>query len=184
MRENDAGGVQGKILLRGWTGASSSVILVAHPKTQSPDWTFQFPAHGPLEHQMLKYKSATNGMEWFCAEIGGSWDGQGSTLEAGSFFYSIIDDTGYLDEATIAAFPAGTADIEVRRFNPSSDNLVNNGLMGVLSISGPKEYKNYTSFSGFDKALTAGDVVRFMITGTPADITQLSLKVQRSRWGN
>ena len=92
-------------------------------------------------------------MEWFCAEIGGSWDGQGSTLEAGSFFYSIIDDTGYLDEATIAAFPAGTADIEVRRFNPSSDNLVNNGLMGVLSISGPKEYKNYTSFSGFDKAL-------------------------------
>ena len=96
-------------------------------------------------------------------------DGSGNVITAGSQGYRLIPVGCTLDSIFVVGDVTGTADVVITRDT-------NYGLSGitaaVVGLAGGQT-ANYTS--GFSASYAQDDMLKFNVTGTPINITQLTV---------
>lgn len=109
-------------------------------------------------------------------EIGVTVDAGGNVLTAGSLGFRPISQNGTIIQWTLFADQSGSITIDVKRSSyanfPTTVSLTNSNAPALSNV----QKQTATDLSGWSStSLVAGDVLEFVITGTPITVTRATL---------
>ncbi len=182
----------GRVFLFKFTGSltlthnSSSFILPGGEdiKTQAGD-TAIFVSLGSGNYQCWNYnKNSTP----FYSELGAQFGGAGTVIAAGGFMEYRVPFDCTIKEATAIVSPSGSITIDVyvcsySNYDGGSSHPVSGDKItgsNPIAVSSSTKYSD-TSLSGWTTTLNKGDIVRFIVTGTPATVTQATAMLMVKR---
>ncbi|MDQ3782109.1 MAG: hypothetical protein M3349_04125 [Actinomycetota bacterium] len=114
--------------------------------------------------------------------IGITVDGGGAVLTAGSKGFRQIEEQGTVTAWTVLGTPSGSVTFDVKQSSyanfPTNTSMVGAGAFPAVSAA----QKSTSAPSGWTTTTVAGgDVLEFIITGTPATVTRATLMLQIQR---
>lgn len=108
--------------------------------------------------------------------IGVTVDGGGSVVTTGNKGARQVNFTGTLVGVTLLANTTGSVEFEILKNTYASYPSASSSIVGTNKPAIVSSQKaSITLDGGWTTSVSAGDVLRFAITGTPATITQVSI---------
>lgn len=108
------------------------------------------------------------------------FDGQGSILQSGVKTYIPITQDCILTAGVLVADVAGSVTVSVGHYTPSAGSLGTITPMGTLALAGAQHLHDTALFGFTLLSASAGDVFEIALSGTPANMTWLTVVLGRT----
>lgn len=144
----------------------------------------QTPDNGVLVDDVLIKDGSLDGVAITALakdSVGVTVDGAGQVVATGSKGFVRVFYDCTIDRVTLIADQPGNVEFDIQKSNwagfPPTVSIVASSPPTLLAAQNSED----ATLTGWDTAITAGDVLEFLITGTPATLTRVTLMLETTK---